>query len=105
MIQLDEKRKFYLFLTGTFASLCVIIWLAPGAFKALALSFGLAYLLDPLVDKLEEKNVPRSASILGLLGLFLLLAALMVDQKLPRSVPQVTFLLGRDRSAHLQKSV
>ncbi len=83
MIALDERKKFFTFLAASLGAIIVIIWLAPGAFKALALSFGLAYLLDPLVDKLEEKNIPRSLSVLGILVLFILIVILAVSLVIP----------------------
>jgi predicted PurR-regulated permease PerM len=83
MIDFNERQKFYSFLAAFSGAIIVIAWLAPGAFKVLALSFGLAYLLDPLVDKLEAKKVPRSVSILGILVLFILLVVLMVSLIIP----------------------
>ena len=67
MINMDEKQKFYSFLAAFFGGIVVIAWMAPGAFKSLTLAFALAYLLDPAVDWLERKNVPRVASILAIL--------------------------------------
>ncbi len=69
MISLDEKQKFYSFLAAFFGGIIVIAWLAPGAFKSLALAFALAYLLDPAVDWLEHRKVPRIFSILVILVL------------------------------------
>ena len=69
MISLDEKQKFYSFLAAFFGGIIVIAWLAPGAFKSLALAFALAYLLDPAVDWLEHRKVPRVFSILVILVL------------------------------------
>ena len=58
-----SNRKFYLFLVFSGAAMVAVAVLAPRAFKVLALSFGLAYLLDPAVDWLERRKVPRSLSI------------------------------------------
>jgi predicted PurR-regulated permease PerM len=82
-IEMTEKNKFYLFLAASAAAFILVAFLAPGAFKVLALSFGLAYLLDPLVDRLEEKNVPRSASIAGLLAAALLILVLLFSLIIP----------------------
>jgi predicted PurR-regulated permease PerM len=67
MINMDEKQKFYSFLAAFFGGILVIAWLAPGAFKSLVLAFALAYLLDPAVDWLEHRKMPRVASILVIL--------------------------------------
>ncbi len=69
MISLDEKQKFYSSLAAFFGGIIVIAWLAPGAFKSLALAFALAYLLDPAVDWLGHRKVPRVFSILVILVL------------------------------------
>ena len=58
-------------------------WLAPGAFKSLVLAFALAYLLDPAVDWLEHRKVPRAASIL----VILLLAAGIITFALSYMIP------------------
>ena len=83
MIALDEKQKFYSFLAATFAGIVVIAWLAPSAFKSLVLAFALAYLLDPAVDWLEKRKVPRVVSIL----LILLLAAGIIAVALSFLIP------------------
>ncbi|UCG38026.1 MAG: AI-2E family transporter, partial [bacterium] len=64
---MDEKRKFYTFIAAGFTAIVAVILLAPGAFKSLALAFALAYLLDPMVDWLEHRKVPRVLSILVIL--------------------------------------
>ncbi len=71
MISLDEKQRFYAFMAALFGAVIVMAFLAPGAFKALALAFALAYLMDPAVDWLQHRKVPRVLSI----GVILLLAA------------------------------
>jgi len=66
-----------------FGGIIVIAWLAPGAFKSLVLAFALAYLLDPAVDWLEHRKVPRAASIL----VILLLAAGIITFALSYMIP------------------
>jgi len=68
---MNERQKFYSFLAAFFGGVVVVAWMAPGAFKSLALAFALAYLVDPAVDWLERRKVPRAVSIL----IILLLAA------------------------------
>ena len=83
MIDLTEKNKFYLFLAAAATAIAAVAAMAPGAFKVLALSFGLAYLLDPIVDRLENKNIPRSTSIIGILILVIGILALLFSFIIP----------------------
>ena len=83
MIDLTEKQKFHLFLTGSGLSLVVAAFLAPGAFQALALAFGLAYLLVPVVDFFEERKVPRLVSIFFILLVIAGLFALVLGFGIP----------------------
>lgn len=83
MISLDERQKFFSFMAAGFAAVVVMAWLAPGAFKSLALAFALAYLFDPAVDWLEKKKVPRVFSILLILLLVAGLLALILSFLIP----------------------
>jgi len=83
MINLDEKQKFFSFLAAAFMAIIVIFWLAPGAFKSVALAFGLAYLLDPAVDWLEKRKVPRVVSILVILLLVAAIIAIALSFLIP----------------------
>jgi len=83
MVDLTEKQKFILFLTGSALSVVVVAILAPGAFQALALAFGLAYLLDPAVDFFERKKVPRAVSILVILLVIAGLLTLLLSLGIP----------------------
>jgi len=42
-------------------------WLLQGALTPLAVAFGIAYLLSPLIDRVEKLHIPRSLAILLLL--------------------------------------
>jgi len=83
MITLNEKQKFFGFLTAALTGIIVIAALAPGAFKSLALAFGLAYLLDPAVDWLERRKIPRVASILFILLLIAGILAVALSYLIP----------------------
>lgn len=80
---MSERQKFQAFLVGGLASIIVLATLAPGAFKALALAFGLAYLLDPVVTFFERRKVPRIVSILVILLLIAGLLALVLGLGVP----------------------
>jgi predicted PurR-regulated permease PerM len=45
-----------------------LLWILKGALTPLAISFAIAYVLDPLIDRLEEVGVPRRLAILLLIG-------------------------------------
>ncbi len=79
-----KDRKFYLFLGLFGLAVVAIAVLSPRAFKVLALSFGLAYLLDPAVDWLEHrKKVPRSLSILVILAVVATLIVILFSLVIP----------------------
>jgi len=80
---MSEKGKFQAFLIGGLASFIVLAILAPGAFKALALAFGLAYLLDPVVTFFERRKVPRILSIFVILLVIAGLLALVLGLGVP----------------------
>jgi len=59
----------------------LLVWGLRGVLTPVFFAFLIAYMLDPLVDKFEERKIPRGVGIavlltavLGTLGLFLLLA-------------------------------
>jgi len=83
MINMDERQKFYSFMAAFFGGIVVIAWMAPGAFKSLTLAFALAYLLDPAVDWLEKRKVPRVASILAILIIIAGFLALALSWLIP----------------------
>jgi len=80
---MNEKRKFLLYIIGGLATIITVSVLAPGAFKALALAFGLGYLLDPVVSFFERRKVPRTVSILVILLLIAGLLALLLSLGVP----------------------
>ncbi len=66
----EKNRWFYWTLAGG-AALLVFLYYARNAIAPFAVAYALAYLLDPLVDKIESKKFPRTPAILLLLaGLF-----------------------------------
>jgi len=93
MITFDEKQKFFAFLAATLAGIIAIAALAPGAFKSLALAFALAYLLDPAVDWLERRKVPRVASILLILVLIAGILAAALSYLIPYLVKEAVLFV------------
>lgn len=82
-VDMTEKKKFFLFIGGAFVALFFVARMAPGAFTSLVLAFAFAYLLDPAVDWLQRRNVPRAVSIL----LILLLTAALIAAALSFLIP------------------
>lgn len=83
-------------------ALAVVLYLVRGVLPPVFTALALAYLLDPLVDRLEARRVPRSLGILVLLviagllvtaGTLLVLPAVLADlaelaRELPRALAQ-----------------
>lgn len=83
-------------------ALAVVLYLVRGVLPPVLSALALAYLLDPLVDRLEAREVPRSAGILVLLliagvvigaGTLLVVPAVLADlaelaRQLPRALAQ-----------------
>jgi predicted PurR-regulated permease PerM len=85
----DTRRLFY-FVAGFVIAVAALATLAPGAFRALALAFALAYLMDPIVDYMATRKIPRSLSILAILllviGLISLTLVLIVPYLLDQGI-------------------
>lgn len=77
-----------------FALSCVaLLYVLRGVLTPVLIAFGLAYLLDPLVDRLQLLGLPRVAGIAILLAVVLALLALGVLLLLPAVVRDVSSLL------------
>ncbi len=78
-----SNRNFYIFLGACGSAVVALGVLAPTAFKVLALSFGLAYLLDPAVDWLEHRKVSRSLSIISILVVAITVMIILISLIIP----------------------
>jgi predicted PurR-regulated permease PerM len=67
------------------AVVLALVYLLRGVLSPVLIAFGLAYLLDPLVDRLEAHKLPRSVGIL----ILLLIAALLIGLASLLVLPQV----------------
>ncbi len=66
-----EKNKWFYWTLAGGAAFLVFLYYARNAIAPFAIAYAFAYLLDPLVDKIESKNFPRTLAIVLLLaGLF-----------------------------------
>src|SRR5512145_448456 len=72
-----------------------VIYLLRGVLTPLLLATLIAYLLDPVVDRLERWRIPRGVAIFGLLGAFLLLITLVLLLVVPMAVRQATEFFQR----------
>jgi predicted PurR-regulated permease PerM len=71
-----------------------VLYLVRGVLAPVLIAWGLAYVLDPLVDKLEARRVPRAAGIAILLVPALVGIALVLFLVLPAVVRDVALLIG-----------
>src|SRR5262245_22577280 len=66
-----------------------LLWILKAALTPLAIAFALAYVLDPLIDRLEALRVPRRFAIvilIGTLGALLATAFLVVVPQLQADI-------------------
>ncbi len=77
------------------AVLLALLWLLKSALTPLAAAFGLAYLLDPMIDRFEARNVPRSVAVFGLIGLSVLVLLMIALFMLPTLVNEISGISER----------
>lgn len=77
-----------------FGALLTALWVLKAALTPLLAAFVLAYLLDPLIDRLEARGLPRRVAILLLVGLAGLALAAFLVGVVPSLIAQLT-ALGR----------
>ena len=73
---LERQLRFWL---GALAGVVIFLWLFSGVLLPFIAGIALAYLLDPLADRLEAWGAPRSVAALAIvLGLFLILVMMLI---------------------------
>jgi len=72
------SREYVFFWTALCASFLLFLWLFSGILTPFVLGMAIAYLLDPVVDRLEEMKFPRGVGVAMILILFFLFAALLL---------------------------
>ena len=75
------------------AALFATLWVLKGALTPLVTAFVIAYLLDPLIDRLERLGLGRRFAILFVLSLFGLALAAFLLFVIPRLVEQLSNLV------------
>jgi predicted PurR-regulated permease PerM len=71
------------------AACFMLLWVLKAALTPLVAAFALAYLLDPLIDRFEERKIPRGVAIFVLLAVFgsaLVVAAFFLVPKLTQEI-------------------
>lgn len=87
MSYLEEKTfQFWVFF---FAAVVVFIWLFNPILAPFIVGFAVAYLLNPIVVKLERHRVPRWLSALMILGLFFVLLIVGLLLAIPKLVSEM----------------
>lgn len=74
---IQRSVRFAIIAVACTAVLFALLWVLKSALTPLAAAFGLAYLLDPLIDRFEARNVPRWLAVFALIAVSAL-ALLMV---------------------------
>ena len=84
-----SARAHALFWLALFAAFFAALWILSEILLPFVAGIAIAYLLDPLVDRLETWRVPRSWGSLIVLVLFLLVI-LLVDVLYARLDPRIS---------------
>ncbi len=103
-MQAESRRLFPRWVVALAAMLGVglVLWALRGVLTPVFFAFLIAYMLDPVVDRLERRGLPRAAAIvvlltavLGALGLFGLLAIPAIARDLSRFASELPGALER----------
>ncbi len=69
------------------------LYMISGVLVPLFISFGIAYVLNPLIDRLEKKNIPRWTTALGLILTIITIIVLVLIMLMPLVIQQFNDLL------------
>ena len=97
----SDPRARALGLLALLAVALVVLYVLRGVLSPIFFSLGIAYLLDPVVDRFERAGVPRAAAILVVLTLLVLASGLFLLLVLPAMIREVV-VFARDLPAQLQ---
>ena len=96
-----DPRIRVLGLVGLVGLSFLLLYVLRGVLSPIFFSLGIAYLLDPVVDRFERAGVPRAAAIFVVLTLLALVGALFLLLVLPAIVREVV-QFARELPAQLQ---
>ena len=88
----SDPRARALGLLALLAAALVVLYVLRGVLSPIFFSLGIAYLLDPVVDRFERAGVPRAAAILVVLTLLVLASGLFLLLVLPAMIREVVVL-------------
>ncbi|QPJ61966.1 MAG: AI-2E family transporter [Candidatus Nitronauta litoralis] len=89
---MKEDKRFRYFLFAALAVSLVALYLARNVLTPFAIAFALAYLLDPLADKLERWKLSRTLSVSTIIASFFLLVVIALIVLIPLLRIQVEHL-------------
>lgn len=84
-----DPRMRVLALVAVVATTFLLLYVLRGVLSPIFFSLGIAYLLDPVVDRFERAGVPRAAAIAVVLTLLALVGALFLLLVLPAIIREV----------------
>ena len=97
---MSRKSMMYVWTASTLAVLILLIIYARGTITALLLALTIAYILEPVVDALERRRIPRGLAILLLAAGIVVGASALVLWIVPRVVEQARqFVMSIDLDA------
>jgi len=91
---MSTERRITMWLL-VFAGVAVTLYVLRGALLPFVAGMGVAYLLDPLADRLERLGVPRALASLLIIVVFLSALAVVLVVLVPLLTDQVTDLVAR----------
>ncbi len=86
---MTPERRIFLWVV-VFVCLGIILYLLSSAILPFVAGMAVAYLLDPVADRLESRGVPRTAASLLIVGGFILIFIIILVALLPTVIEQVT---------------
>lgn len=91
MFQLESKARFWILV---FVLSVAVLWMLKPVLLPFAAGLAIAYFLDPVVDKIERRGVPRWLGALCVLAGFLLIIGLLALLILPLLQDQIGALVN-----------
>lgn len=95
-------QRHVLFWVGGILALALVLWLLKGILLPFVAGFALAYLLDPLADRLSRTGIGRTAAALLILCGFLVLVILLAAVMAPLLADQFNAFM-RDLPGYIQR--
>lgn len=88
-------QRQFAFWAGACVILVLFLWIFSGVLLPFVAGMALAYLLDPIADRITRRGIPRTIAALLILGLFVLLFALALIVIVPVMADQLAAFAER----------